>query len=143
VAVTAKTAGINTLINLIFLVLMGVDTPMVWAFLYFFLDFIPTLGFMIALVPPTFVALLMMGWKKALLVACGLILSNVIIDNVVSPIFMMEAVEVSFLEITLSLVLWAFLLGLTGAILAIPLTLALKRFLKTLHEGEPALNPSG
>jgi len=143
VAVTAKTAGINALVNLVFLFVMGVDTPAVWAFLYFFLDFIPTLGFMIALVPPTFVALLMLGWKKAVIVACGLILSNVIIDNVVTPIFMMEAVEVSFLEITLSLVLWAFLMGLTGAILAIPLTLALKRFLKTLSESEPMLSASG
>jgi AI-2 transport protein TqsA len=144
VAVTAKTAGINALVNLAFLLVMGVDTPVVWAFLYFFLDFIPTLGFMIALVPPTFVTLLMYGWHRALLVACGLILTNVIVDNVVTPIFMKQAVDVSFLEITLSLVGWAFLLGLTGAILAIPLTLALKKFIaKSLQEEFLAIEPSG
>jgi AI-2 transport protein TqsA len=144
VAVTAKTAGINALVNLIFLVVMGVDTPVVWSLLYFFLDFIPTLGFLVALVPPTFVTLLMLGWKRALVVACGLILTNVIVDNVVTPMFMKQAVDVSFLEITLSLVFWAFLLGLTGAILAIPLTLALKKFFEnSLKEVEPALNPSG
>ena len=43
VTVTAKTSGINALVNLIFLVVMGVDTPVVWSFLYFFLNFIPTL----------------------------------------------------------------------------------------------------
>src|SRR5208282_720841 len=135
VAVTAKSAGINALVNLVFLIVMGVDTPLVWSFLYFFLDFIPTLGFLIALVPPTFVTLLMLGWKRALLVACGLILSNVVVDNVVTPMFMKQAVDISFLEITLSLVLWAFLLGLTGAILAIPLTLALRKFIaKSLRE---------
>jgi len=144
VAVTAKTAGINALINLVFLLVMGVDTPVVWSFLYFFLDFIPTLGFMIALIPPTFVTLLMYGWKRALLVAGGLILSNLIVDNVVTPIFMKHAVDVSFLDITLSLVIWAFLLGLTGAILAIPLTLALRKFVaKSSSEPEPALNLSG
>jgi len=144
VAVTAKTAGINALVNLVFLIVMGVDTPVVWSFLYFMLDFIPTLGFMIALVPPTFVTLLMFGWKRALLVAGGLILTNVIVDNVVTPIFMKQAVDVSFLEITLSLVFWTFFLGLTGAILAIPLTLALRKFIeKSLKEVEPALNPSG
>jgi len=144
VAVTAKSAGINALVNLAFLLVMGVDTPLVWSFLYFFLDFIPTLGFMIALVPPTFVTLLMLGWKRALVVACGLILTNVIVDNVVTPMFMKQAVDISFLEITLSLVLWAFLLGLTGAILAIPLTLGLRKFIaKSLREAEPALNPSG
>jgi AI-2 transport protein TqsA len=139
VAVTAKTAGINALVNLVFLLVMGVDTPVVWCFLYFFLDFIPTLGFVMALIPPTFVTLLMYGWKRALLVAGGLILTNVIVDNVVTPIFMKHAVDVSFLEITLSLVVWAFLLGLTGAILAIPLTLALRKFVaKNASEPEPA-----
>jgi AI-2 transport protein TqsA len=144
VAITAKSAGINALINLAFLIVMGVDTPVVWSFLYFFLDFIPTLGFMIALVPPTFVTLLMYGWKRALMVACGLVLTNVIVDNVVTPMFMKQAVGVSFLEITLSLVFWAFLLGPAGAILAIPLTLALRRFIaKNLREPVPALNLSG
>ncbi len=144
VAVTAKTAGINALINLVFLVVMGVDTPVVWSFLYFFLDFIPTLGFVIALIPPTFVTLLMYGWKRALVVAGGLILTNLIVDNVVTPIFMKHAVDVSFLDITLSLVIWAFLLGLIGAILAIPLTLALRKFVaKNTNESEPAPSLSG
>jgi AI-2 transport protein TqsA len=144
VNVTAKTAGINALINLVFLIVMGVDTPVVWSFLYFFLDFIPTLGFVIALLPPTFVTLLMYGWKRALLVAGGLILTNLIVDNVVTPIFMKHAVDISFLDITLSLVIWAFLLGLAGAILAIPLTLALRKFVaKNSSEPEPVPNLSG
>jgi AI-2 transport protein TqsA len=129
VAVTAKTGALNAMLNLALLLVLGVDTPGLWCFLYFFLNFIPTLGFMVALVPPTFVTLLMFGWHKALLVAGGLILTNVIVDNVVKPIFMKHAIDVSFLEFTLSLVLWAFLLGLTGAILAIPLTLALKKLI--------------
>jgi AI-2 transport protein TqsA len=138
VAVTARSAGINALVNLIFLVVMGVDTPVVWSVLYFFLDFIPTLGFLIALVPPTFVTLLMFGWKKALLVASGLILTNLIVDNLVTPIFMQQAVDVSLLEITLSLLAWAFLLGLVGAIVAIPLTLALKKFVAKSLSEEPS-----
>ncbi len=129
VMVTAKTAAINALLNLAFLIVMGVDTPVIWSMLYFFLDFIPTLGYLIALVPPAFVTLLMYGWKRALLVACGLILTNLIVDNLVTPIFMKHSVGVSFLEITLSLVGWTFLLGLPGAIVAIPLTLALRKFL--------------
>jgi AI-2 transport protein TqsA len=144
VAVTARSAGINALVNLTFLIVMGVDTPVVWSVLYFFLDFIPTLGFLIALVPPTFVTLLMFGWKRALLVACGLVLTNAIVDNLVTPIFMHQAVNVSFLEITLSLLGWAFLLGLTGAIVAIPMTLALKKFVATcLKSEELAPEPSG
>jgi len=144
VAVTAKTAGINALVNLMFLIVMGVDTPIVWSVLYFFLDFIPTLGYLTALVPPTFVTLLMFGWKRALLVAGGLILTNVVVDNMVTPIFMKQAVDISFLEITLSLLGWAFLLGLMGAIVAIPLTLALKKFVaKSLGSEQLTMEPSG
>jgi AI-2 transport protein TqsA len=144
VAVTARSAGINALLNLIFLMVMGVETPVVWSLLYFFLDFIPTLGFVIALVPPTFVTLLMFGWKRALVVACGLILTNLIVDNLVTPIFMRHAVDVSFLEITLSLVGWSFLLGLVGALVAIPLTLALKKFVaEGLRSEQCAVEPSG
>jgi len=143
-AVTARSAGINALLNLIFLMVMGVETPVVWSFLYFFLDFIPSLGFVIALVPPTFVTLLMFGWKRALVVACGLILTNLIVDNLVTPIFMKHAVDVSFLEITLSLVGWSFLLGLVGALVAIPLTLALKKFVaEGLRSERCAMEPSG
>jgi AI-2 transport protein TqsA len=143
VAITAKTGAINAALNLILLVILRVDTPGVWCVLYFFLNFIPTLGFMVALVPPTFVALLMFGWHRALLVAAGLVLTNTIVDNVVKPMLMKRAVDASFLEVTLSLVFWAFLLGMAGAILAIPLTLALKRLLaRTLGGKVIAANPS-
>jgi AI-2 transport protein TqsA len=129
VSITAKTGAINALLNLGILLVCRVDTPGLWCFLYFFLNFTPTLGFLIALVPPTLIALLMFGWHRALLVAIGLVLTNTIVDNVVRPIFMKRAIEVSFLEVTVSLVFWTFLLGLSGAVLAVPLTLALKRFL--------------
>ncbi len=129
VAVTGRTAGINALINLVFLLAMGVDEAVLWVFLYFFLDFIPTLGFSIALIPPTFITLLMQGWKRAVLVGCGLVLTNLIVDNIVMPMFAKHELSISFLEITLSLVGWGFLLGLPGAVIAIPMTLAFKEFL--------------
>ena len=129
VAVTAKAAGINALINLVFLLAMGVDEAVLWVFLYFFLDFIPTLGFSIALIPPTFITLLVYGWKRALLVGGGLILTNLIVDNVLMPMFAKHELSISFLEITLSLIGWGFVFGLPGAIMAIPMTLALKELL--------------
>jgi AI-2 transport protein TqsA len=143
VAVTAKTAGINAVVNLVFLLVMGVDEAVLWSVLYFFLDFIPTLGFVIALLPPTLVTLLMYGWERALAVACGLILTNLIVDNIVMPIFAKRAMSITFLEITLSLVGWVFLLGMPGAVIAIPLTLALKEFIATkLRDGQVPIQPS-
>jgi AI-2 transport protein TqsA len=142
-ALTAKAAGINAVVNSVFLLVMGVDEAIFWSFLYFFLDFVPTLGFAIALIPPTLLTLLTQGWTKALLVAGGLILTNLIVDNIVTPMFAKRAMSISFLEITLSLVGWGFLLGLPGAVGAVPLTLAAKEFIaKNARIGPPALEQS-
>lgn len=143
IVVTAKSAGINALLNLAFLLAMGVETPFLWCVLYFFLSFIPFVGPAIAMVPPIFLALLMLGWKKALIVACVLILTQVIVGNVVMPIIAKKSMNISFLEITLSLVGWTFLLGLAGAITAVPLTLVLKGLLaKNFPQGDQAESTS-
>ena len=82
-------------------------------------------------------ALLMLGWKRALLVVGGLILTEMLGDYVVKPMLMIKGLHVSLLEIMLSLMVWGFLLGPAGAILAIPLTLALRRFIeRPSTEGE-------
>lgn len=144
VIITSVTGAINAVLNLVFLLAMGVDGAFFWCFVYFFLDFIPTLGFMVALIPPTVLTLLMYGWGKAVVVGCGLILTNLIVDNVIMPAIAKKTMDISFLEITLSLLLWGFLLGVPGAIVAIPLTLAIKElFGETLKNAETVNEPSG
>lgn len=142
IVISAKTNAIAALANLVLFLVLGVPFSLVWCVLSFFLRFIPSLGFVMALVPPTIVTLLILGWKRALLVAGGFILINLVVDYVISPIFMRKGVNVSFLVMTLSLVFWGALLGLAGGILAIPLTLALRKFIgKRSHEGEVARVP--
>ena len=144
VAVTAKSAGINSLMNLAFMLAMGVDDAILWTLLCFFLNFIPSVGFIIALVPPTVATLLMYGWKRALVVAVGLIITSLIVANIVTPYLAKRSLKISFLEITLSLVVWLFLLGLTGAIIAIPLSLAIRDFLaENFGEVQLATEASG
>jgi len=136
-AITAETGALNALVNLVLLVFLGVEFPVLWCLLYFFLNFIPTLGFLLALVPPTLSALLMHGWHTALAVVVGLILTNTIIDNVVKPLFMKKGMDVSFLNVTVSLVIWTFLLGSVGAVLSVPLTIAALKFLQARADGKP------
>jgi AI-2 transport protein TqsA len=130
VAISAETGIITALVNLMVLAAFGVDSPVLWCVLYFFFHFIPNVGFILALVPPTLSALLMLGWKKALLVAGCLIVSQMLTDYGLTPILMKKAVQISFLEIMVSLMFWGFLLGPAGAILAIPLTLTVKKFVE-------------
>jgi AI-2 transport protein TqsA len=132
IAISAKTGIITALINLIVLVAVGVDFPVLWCVLYFFLHFIPNVGFIFALVPPTLVALIMLGWKQALVVGGSLVVTQMLTDYGLTPVFMKKEVHISFLEIMISLMVWGFLLGPAGAILAIPLTLTLKKFIEQL-----------
>jgi AI-2 transport protein TqsA len=143
ITISAQAGAIIALANLVLLAVLGVDFALVWCFLYFLLQFIPNIGFVIALVPPSLVALLMLGWKRALLVAAGLILTQMAGDYVVRPMLMKKGLNISFLEIMLSLVIWGFLLGPAGAILAIPLTLTLRRAIeRPFTEAEGALGQS-
>jgi AI-2 transport protein TqsA len=135
ITISAETGLVTAVANLLVFVIAGVDFPVLWSALYFFLHFIPNVGFIMALVPPTLVALLMLGWKKALLVAGSLIITELLTGYGLTPVLMRKKMEISFLEITVSLMLWGFLLGPAGAILAIPLTLTLRTFLEQLSPG--------
>ena len=136
VATAAKTSSIAALANFVLLVAFGVDFPLAWCVLYFFMTFIPNIGFIVSLTPPILLALLESGWTIALLVGGGLITINLVADYVLTPTFMKKGVDVSFLEIMLSLMFWALLLGPAGTILAVPLTLALRKFITRLSEEE-------
>jgi predicted PurR-regulated permease PerM len=61
------------------------------------------------------------------MVAVGMLLTNLLSANVLNPILMKKSVNVSFLEMILSLIVWGALLGPAGTVVAIPLTLVLKR----------------
>jgi AI-2 transport protein TqsA len=143
IAISAKTGALTAVTNLVLLIALGVDFPVLWCFLYFFLQFIPSVGFLVAIVPPFMVALLMLGWKRALLLAGGMFLTQMISDYVIQPRLLKKGLHVSFLQIMLSLLIWGFLLGPAGAILAIPLTMALKKFIENpLTEGKHSSAPA-
>ena len=128
--VTAKTGAINALANLTVLLALRVDFPVLWCVLYFYLHFLPNIGFVIAMVPPVFVALLMMGWKRALLVAVALTLTQMIVDYWVTPLMVKKELHISFLQVTLALLFWGFLLGPVGVVLAVPLSMAIARLVE-------------
>jgi predicted PurR-regulated permease PerM len=119
-----------TLVNLlvgigdaIFLVLVGVDYALLWGILAFFLGFIPSIGFWVALIPPVILAYAQYGIEKALLVFAAYVLINGGVQNFVQPKIMGDRLRISPLVVFVSLFAWAFILGGIGAILAVPLTL--------------------
>ena len=114
------------LLNYILLLVMGVDYAMLWAVLSFFFSFVPNVGFVLSMIPPILLALLERGWMAALIVFIGYQVINTIIDNVVGPRFVGRQMKVSALLSFLSVLFWTWVLGATGAILSVPLTVLIR-----------------
>lgn len=126
VAITGATGLMQAVINTILLAVLGVDFAITWGVLFFFFNFIPAFGFALALIPPLIIAFLESGWKVALAVGIGYWVFNFVGDNIIKPRFMKKGLDISILTIILSLLFWSWVLGSVGAILAIPMTLAIK-----------------
>jgi AI-2 transport protein TqsA len=109
--------------------IMGVPLPITWGLLAFVTNYIPNIGFIIGLAPPALLALLAGGPNlmiAVIIVYCAL---NFVLQSLVQPRFIGDAVGLSVTVTFLSLAFWAWLLGPLGAILAIPLTLLVKALL--------------
>jgi len=136
VAITGGIGLLQSTACLILLLVLGVDFPIMWGVLFFFLNFIPTLGFMLALIPPAIVAFLESGWEIALVVIIGYYVFHLAGEYILRPRFMKKGFDISILTLTLSLIFWTWVLGPAGAVLAVPLTLAVTN-LVTQYASEP------
>jgi AI-2 transport protein TqsA len=106
---------------------VGTDLALVWAVLAFVMNFVPNVGIILSVVPPVVLTLLELGWQRALVILAGYLVLNFLVDNVIKPRFMQSGLDVPPLLGLLSLLVWGYLLGPPGALLAIPLTIAVRR----------------
>jgi AI-2 transport protein TqsA len=97
--------------------------------LSFITNYIPNVGFIIGVIPPALLALLTGGPKLMVIVIIVYCAINVVVQSIIQPRFIGDAVGLSVTLTFVALVFWAWLLGPLGAILAIPLTLMCKAVL--------------
>ncbi len=105
---------------------LGVDFPLLWAMLAFLLNYVPTIGSIIAAVPAVLLALVQLGPSEASATALGYAGINVVFGNFLEPRLMGYGVGVSPLVIFVGLVFWGFIFGPVGMLLSVPLTMTLK-----------------
>lgn len=105
---------------------VGVDFPVLWGIFAFFLNYIPTIGSIIATIPPTLLALIHLGPGGALAVLSGYLAINFTIGNFLEPRVFGRTLGLSPLIVFVSMILWGWLLGPVGALLAVPLTMLAK-----------------
>ncbi|MEM7349059.1 MAG: AI-2E family transporter, partial [Chloroflexota bacterium] len=118
----------------IWLMILGIDFPILWGLLAFLLNYISNIGSVIAALPVVLLGAVQSGLVGALLVAFGYIVINTIIGNLIEPRLMGRGLQLSPLVIFLSLLFWGWVLGTVGALLSVPLTMAVKIALESSED---------
>jgi AI-2 transport protein TqsA len=117
------------LIDTIALSFMGIPLAVTWGLLAFITNYIPYVGFWLAVLPPAVLALLVGGPQLLIIVVVLYLVVNFVLTSLVQPHFVGDAVGLSITVTFLALVFWGWLLGPVGAVLAVPLTLLVKAIL--------------
>jgi len=106
--------------------LMGIKYPVLWGLLAFLLNFIPTIGSIIAAFPVLLLAMLSLDPVLLMMIVTLYLGVNIVVGNFVEPVWMGDEVGLATLVVFLSMVFWGWLFGPVGMLLSVPLTIALK-----------------
>jgi len=110
---------------------IGLDFPLLWAMLAFLLNYVPTIGSIIAAVPAVLLALVQLGPGAAGATAMGFAAINVVFGNFIEPRLMGYGVGISPLVVFVGLIFWGWVFGPVGMLLSVPLTMTLKLALES------------
>ncbi len=125
-AIKTSTSLLTGAVVALWLWAVGVDYPLLWGVLAFFLNFVPNIGSILAAIPALLLALIQLGTGGALWTLIGYLLVNNVVGNVIEPRFMGRGLGLSTLVVFLSLLFWGWVLGPVGMFLSVPLTMLIK-----------------
>ncbi|MGV8083654.1 MAG: AI-2E family transporter [Coriobacteriia bacterium] len=116
------------------LAVLGIPSALLWAGLAFFLSYIPSIGAIVIVIPPTIATLVRFGFARALIVLVLMLIVDNVVGVVVVPRLIGLRIGIAPFWGMLSLVVWGWVLGPAGAILAVPLTMMAKFLLESTNQ---------
>jgi predicted PurR-regulated permease PerM len=130
-------SGLTGLAVFAFTISIGLDLAIAWGIISFVLNYIPFLGTLIAVaLPALFASVQFESWQMVLFIFGGLYLIQFLIGNYLEPIIAGRTLAISPLVMLVAFFFWAFLWGIPGAFIGIPVTIALL----AVCEQNPSLN---
>ena len=115
--------------------LLGLDLPILLGLIGFVLNYIPTVGSILAAVPAVVLSLLQFGTPGHLVaVLAAYVAINTVFGNIIEPSLLGRRLGLSTLVVIVSLLFWAWLWGPVGALLAVPLTMVVKIMLENTED---------
>jgi AI-2 transport protein TqsA len=113
---------------------IGLDFPLFWGLTAFLLNYVPTIGSLVAAVPAVALAIVQLGPGGALLTASGYLVVNTVIGSLVEPAVMGRGLGLSPFVVLMSLLFWGWVWGPIGMLLSLPLTMVFKILMENSHE---------
>ena len=106
--------------------LIGLEYASVWAFIIFILNYIPTIGSILACALPIAFALISGDtWHLPLFTAIALVSLEIIFGNIVDPKLTGKTLNISTLAILINLVFWGMIWGPAGMFFSVPILAAI------------------
>ena len=138
VAIKTLTSVITGVISYIILLIVGVDFAAFWGFIIFLLNYIPTVGSLVATLFPAMLALIQFPTPVEFFIVLGGIGGvQFVIGNVLEPRLMGSSLNISPLVVILSLALWGSIWGIAGMFLCVPLTVIMMIVLSYFERTRP------
>lgn len=126
IGVTALTSLLTGLASGAWAFAVGLDLALIWGMLNFLLNFVPVIGNIVGILPPTLYALIQFeDWAMVAAVFLGYAALQVTISNFVYPWLQGRGLALSPMAIVVALTFWGWVWGVAGALLAVPLTAAI------------------
>jgi len=124
--------------------LFGIDFALFWGYLAFVLNFIPTVGSIIATMPPLLLGLIQLGSPGAIL---GLLVLLVVVQftfgNIIEPRLMGSSLALNTVVVILGLVFWGYLWGVAGMVLSVPMLVLTKVILTQFEDARIVVRMMG
>jgi len=140
-AVATVFGAVVAVLDVVGLVILDIRYAWLWGLLAFVTNYIPNVGFLIGLLPPTIIALLDHDVGTAVAVVVIYTVINVILQSVIQPRVVGNTVGLSGTLSFLSLVVWTSVLGGVGALLAVPASLLVKALFVDVDPERGWVNP--
>ena len=135
--VMTLTSLLTGILTIVWCFIVGVDLAFVWGLIGFVLNYIPTIGSIIAVIPPTLIAFLFNGVGRGIATLIGLAAIQVVMGNFIDPRVQGKSLQLSPFVALFSIAFWGWVWGIPGAILGVPMTISIILFCQEFKITQP------
>ena len=123
--VRSAISAIQGVCTFVFCLVVGLDFAIVWGVMSALLNYIPTLGSLVAVIPPALWALFQFqSLPMAALVFFGNCAIQLALGSFVDPLLEGKQLQLSPLAVLVSIAFWGWVWGIGGALIGVPITVA-------------------